>query len=314
MRATRRGLFTALILLTAVAPALAQVPGEPSKGVPGPAGPGSGLPEATGGPDAFGYVYFDQAEPECSFNFVDISTTGTQVDWSGGASGGCPIPQDDCSSGPLALSAPIDIYGTVYNSLVLAVNGYISTDGTDQGPDLSNDCPIPTTPSTGGGARLYPLHDDLTAVPFTGAGFVEYFATCPVPNDRCDVEDCTIFMWDDVALFADQSVSFDLEVVVYHQTNDITYQIGPGNPQTGSSSTTGLQNEPPPTIALQYACNSGGSVPDNTAVCIQHPNDPPPICLGGNNTLAVPTMSRTGIVILVLLIAGAGVFLVRRLF
>ena len=38
---------------------------------------GSQATEATGGPDAFGYTYYDQDEAECSFDWVDISATGT---------------------------------------------------------------------------------------------------------------------------------------------------------------------------------------------------------------------------------------------
>ena len=43
-----------------------------------PSGPGT-TSEATGGPDAFGYSWADQAEANCAYQFVDISGTGTDL-------------------------------------------------------------------------------------------------------------------------------------------------------------------------------------------------------------------------------------------
>ena len=99
----------------------------------------SGTPaRATGGPDAFGYTWDDSVP----FVAADISGTGTAI-FSG-----------DDVAGVVALGGNgFNIYGVDLTQVAMASNGYISTDPTDTGPDLSNDCPLPATPSTGGGSR-----------------------------------------------------------------------------------------------------------------------------------------------------------------
>ncbi|MCB1056573.1 MAG: hypothetical protein KDD11_13810, partial [Acidobacteria bacterium] len=167
--------------------------------------------------------------------------------------------------------------------------------------------------STGGGARMYPLHDDLILNTGVGGGFVEYFADCPRTNDRCPIESCTIFQWDNVEHFGGGG-PWDMEVILYHRTNDIVYQIGAGNPELGSGSTTGVQNDGA-TIGLTYACNTGNSIPDNTGVCIIDPNPAPPEC---NpiipSPVEVPTANNFGLVALFLGLAAAAFFVLRRRF
>jgi hypothetical protein len=144
---------------------------------------------ATGGPDTFGYTWIDSLEPAGPvFVGHDISATGTFTH-----------DGDDTSSGPVTLAVPVDFYGTIYTQLVIASNGYISTDLSDTGGDLSNDCPLPASPSTGGGGRFYVVHDDLDLEPGIGSGYYEYFASCPRAADRGPNTGCSIFMWDDVS-------------------------------------------------------------------------------------------------------------------
>ncbi len=268
----------------------------PAQGSPG------GIPvEATGGPDAFGYTFIDQAEPNCAFQFVDISATGTSI-----------TTGDDSSSGAIPLGAPFNFYGTVFNSLNMATNGYISTDPTDTGPDLSNDCPLPTLPSTGGGARFYPLHDDL----ITTNGLTEYFPACPRSNPNCPglpTEDCTVYQWEDVTHFGGTEPPWNFQAILYHQSGDFVYQTGPGNPEAGSGSTTGIQDAPPPTTGLTYACNVAASVPDNTAVCFIHPT-PAPICTVVQlpPTVEIPTANHWGLGALFLALVAAAVYMLRR--
>lgn len=286
-----------------VAPGIAQEVKDPAPavGVPGDS------PDATGGPDAFGYTYADQASG-CAYNFIDISTTGTFI-FNG-----------DDAAGTVGLSAPFDFYGTAFNALQMAANGYVTTDLADTGPDLSNDCPIPAVPSTPGGtagARMYPLHDDLDLEAGIGNAYAEYFAQCPRPSDRCTLtaEDCTILQWDNVAHFPGGAAAptWDFQVILYHQTNDFVYQIGPGNPEVGSGSTTGIQDFSPPTTGLSYACNVAASVPDNTAVCFAHPNPLPPACVfEPTSWVDVPTLGGAGLAALVLLLGAAAFFVLRR--
>lgn len=232
---------------------------------PAESGPGTS-PEATGGPDGFGYIFFDQADG-CSFQFVDISASGTPV-----------VTGDDTASAPIALSQPFSFYGNNFNNLVMASNGYVTTDLADTGPDLSNDCPLPTVPSTPvgtNGRRMYPFHDDLVLTGGASSGFVQFFAACPRVQDAPQA--CTVFQWNDVELFAAPGIIWDQEVIIYHTTGTMVAQVGPGNPDTGGASTTGIQSDPTSGASftgLTYACNTAGSVPANTAVCFGIPAGP----------------------------------------
>ena len=152
-----------------------------------PRGGGQPTPDATGGPDGFGYIFFDQADG-CTFQFVDISASGTPV-----------VSGDDTASAPIALSQPFSFYGSNFNSLVMASNGYVTTDLADTGPDLSNVCPLPAVPSTPvgtNGRRMYPFHDDLVLTGGASQGFAQFFAACPRVQDAPQA--CTVFQWNDV--------------------------------------------------------------------------------------------------------------------
>lgn len=228
-----------------------------------PTPPGGGhAGEATGGPDGFGYTFFDQADG-CTFQFVDISATGTSL---GGG--------DDVTSAPVALSEAFNFYGTNFNSMLLGSNGFLTTDLADTGGDLSNDCPLPVPPSTPAGTngmRIYPLHDDLV----TTDSFVQYFANCP--RAQGPAQGCTVFQWDDVTHFGGGG-PFDMQTILYHTTGDIVSQIGAGEPEGGAGSTTGIQSDATSGASftgLTYACNTGGSIIANTtAVCFGLPNGP----------------------------------------
>jgi uncharacterized repeat protein (TIGR01451 family) len=277
-----------------------------------PRGGGQPSPDAVGGPDGFGYIFFDQADG-CTFQFVDISATGTSI-----------VTGDDSASAPQALSLPFSFYGTSFNSLVMASNGYITTDLADTGPDLSNDCPLPATPSTPAGTtgmRIYPFHDDLNLTGGASAGFVQHFAACPRVQDTPQA--CTVFQWNDVETFADPGVTWDQETILYHTTGTIVNQIGPGNADAGAASTTGIQSDPTSGASftgLTYACNAAASVPANTAVCFGLPtgpdlvltktaNDPnPPVGAPVTFTITVqntdPSVAQTGVEVVDNLPAG----------
>ncbi len=211
------------------------------------------------GPDAFGYIGYDEAEPECTLQFVDISATGASV-----------LVGDDTGT-PVNLPGPaFNFYGTLVTDLAATSNGYLATDVTDTGPDLSNDCPLPFAPSTGGGARIYPLHDDLNLVAGTGQLFFEYFAACPRPSGWGGAEGCYIFQWDGVQHFGGTD-AWTFQAILYDTSFGIVFQHGAGNPEAGSGSTTGIQNDGA-TIGLTYACDTPASVPDNSAQCIYHPD------------------------------------------
>ena len=291
----RKFVLLGMMVAMVVAPALldaAEIK-DPNPPAPGQLGTTA---RATGGPDVFGYTFADGAEPGVTFDWIDITGTGLAI--GGGDDDGYPV----------TLGAAFDFYGTSFTEVAMATNGYLSTDPTDTGGDLSPDCPLPSAPSTGGGARIYPLHDDLIATNM----YYEYFASCPRQNERCAMaEDCSIFFWDGMDHYGGSS-DWQMEVVIYHQTNDIVVQVGAGNAELGSSSTTGIQNEAADD-GLTYACDTDGSVPDDTAVQFFHPNDITAYCQPAPAE-QVPTMNTAGIALFVTLLVIVAFVAIRQRF
>lgn len=217
------------------------------------------------GPDNFGYYAFSSADLGGPvYQWVEIGTTGTLVAAGDDVSSTSYAP----FSATVALGAPFSFYGATYTELVPTTNGYISTDPADTGPDISNDCPLPRLPSTGGGARIYPLHDDLV-----GEVRYQYFALSPVPHWSGLEMGVSVFQWNvehypagSTALFAFQALLFD--------NGDLLYQFPSGNPEQGSGSTTGMQDLAAQ-IGLTYACNAPSSIPADFAILITR--TPPPV-------------------------------------
>ncbi|NKI34966.1 hypothetical protein HFP89_07290 [Wenzhouxiangella sp. XN79A] len=247
--------------------------------------------------DNFGYTFTDSASGDCAFDFIDIASTGASVVAPG---------VDDGASAPVPIPTDFDFYGTQVTDLVMASNGYLSTDPTDTGPDLSNDCPLPAAPSSGGGARIYPLNDDLVA---TGGGFYEYFASCPRASDQFPLNGlgCHVFQWEGATHFGGGG-PFTFQVVLYDESYEIVFQHLGGNSEEGSGSTTGIQNAAADD-GLTYACDTAATIVADSAQCFIHPA-PSAVGIGEQ---AIPTMSRTGLIAMVLvLMALGGIVLVRR--
>jgi len=294
-----------LATVVAVSPALAQ-----GKGDSTPAG--MGVPaRTTGGPDTFGYTFFDQAELECNANFTDISATGNVVTYT--ASGG--FPAEDDGGAMIALGAPFNFYGTMVNSVVISSNGYIGMGAAslaaESGGDFSNDCPIPAVPDNppAVNSRIMPYHDDLAGDGTMGTTYYQFFATCPRAGESGGVEACTIFQWSNWGFFGG-ATGFDLEAILYHTSYEIAFEISdPGGVADGSSATIGIQDGTA-TDALQYQCNTAGSVAGALTVCNFHPAFPPGSLAAA--VLPIPTISPVGMVVLVLLLALGGVMLMMR--
>jgi hypothetical protein len=267
-----RLLVVAGVAMLALVPAFAQESKQETA-------PSAGFDFVRGVGDAFGYSINDSSGPLCNYDFIDISATGTSV-----ASG------DDSASAPLNLAAPFNLYGTDYTQLVMTTNGALSTDLSDTGGDLSNDCPLPATPSTSGGARIYPMHDDIV----TTDGFFQYFTSCPRPSDQFPSLDlgCNVFQWSGVTHFGGGG-PWEFQAILYEGSFEIVFQHGVGNPEAGSGSTTGIQNDGA-TDGSTYACDTAASVADNTAQCFAHPA---PI-VSAAPPVSVPTGNRWGILMM----------------
>jgi hypothetical protein len=179
--------------------------------------------------------------------FVDILTTGVGQVVGGSTNGAATI----------TLSQPFPIYGVPFSQVNVSTNGYITTELSDDGRDLTNDCPLPATPDHPvgtTGARIYPLHGFFTTLPVpTGGIFLQYFATSPVPNILGAFEPCSLIMWSHMSgLF--NAEDFDFEVILFHETGEIRFQYRDLDVD-GSFQSIGIQDFAPPSTGLTYLCH-----------------------------------------------------------
>jgi len=89
-----------------------------SRGSPGPP-----AIDGSGGPDTYGYTWIDSDEPNGpSYQWVDISSLGTEVVWQ--------EDPDEESFGPVDIGFDFPFYGTLYNTIQICTNGYLSLTDT----------------------------------------------------------------------------------------------------------------------------------------------------------------------------------------
>jgi len=222
---------------------------------------------AIGGPDAYGYTFADQAEGVV-YNYVDITATGMLV-----VSG-------DNEIASVALGAPFELYDTTYLDLLVDTNGFLTDDPTSA-DDLSNDCPIPDIPSTGGGARVYAMHDDYVA-----DVYYQYFdeVEAAAAGFAGETAGISIFQWTGIH-FGAGGTPVDFETVLFHDDGSILTMVSADGEQ-GASSTLGMQDASAD-IGLNYACNTAMSVvPGVTAVQYTRGPEPDSICCAGSPTSA----------------------------
>ncbi|MCA9653258.1 MAG: MYXO-CTERM sorting domain-containing protein [Myxococcales bacterium] len=201
---------------------------------------------AIGGPDALGWYSFVDQDDGAVYNYVDITATGTIVATGANATGSVPLP------------FPFLVYGHTVDDIVVNSNGFL---GTDIGSnfDASNDCPLPASPSTGEGFRIYALHDTLTtdvyyqyldSVEAAAAGFAG------------TTDGVSVFQWVGIHTGGGP---VDFEVVLFHDDYSILTMIA-ADAEAGSGSTIGIQ-EDNFSAGLTYQCNTPmGDVPGTTAV------------------------------------------------
>lgn len=92
--------------------------------------------DTSGGPDAFGYVFEDNLEPDGpQYEWVDITDTGNEI---------TNMP-DDGFQGPFPLPFLFSFYGNEYDEVYISSNGYISFGG-GSGVWRNNDIPNPADP------------------------------------------------------------------------------------------------------------------------------------------------------------------------
>ncbi|MGJ8666955.1 MAG: HYR domain-containing protein [Patiriisocius sp.] len=170
-------------------------------------------------------------------NYIPINTPGNFV-----GSG-------DDTAFTVGLGAPISIYDNVVSDIRVSTNGYLSVSLTDNGPDLSNDCPLPANPSTGDNvARLYPLHDDVVA-----DIYYQYFGVSPYPHPNGTTMGASVIEYVG-SHFGGGVVQFQ---VILFDNSDVIYQYL-SDTEDGSGSTIGAQASGTG-LSITVACNTAGT-------------------------------------------------------
>ena len=185
-------------------------------------------------------------------HFVDISGTGTYL-----GSG-----DDVAFTATLGFTFPFTLvtsgYTNDWTTIRVATNGYLSNDLSDGGPDLSNDCPIPSGPSTGGGDRLYLVHDDLVVNTAIRYQFFAAGASGHPGHPTLGTSiDCGIIMWDNVRHFGN-STTWDMEVILYANGDHLNL-VQASEPENGAGSTIGMQDVSA-SFAETFGCNTSGMI------------------------------------------------------
>lgn len=215
-----------------------------------------------GGASEYSATWIDSLEANGPvYQWVDIGQTGEEVLGYG----------DGSTAATVDLEVPTVFYTfEVADQVVVSESGYLTTDLSDNGSDSTNDCGLPVAPSNGGsGERVYVLHDEIDFAPSQAGGggrgqiLYEYFPRSPHPANDCGVQ---VFSW--LNMERDRNGQrFDFQLLVFDNF-DILMQYGPGNPDNGAGSTTGLQDDTFG-FGLEIACDTANSIPDNYAVLVE---------------------------------------------
>ncbi|MFN6114943.1 MAG: hypothetical protein ACK46G_14675 [Flavobacteriales bacterium] len=160
---------------------------------------------ATGGPDAYGYLWKDSDEPDGPvFDWIDITTTGTLVSGLG----------DDNRVGPFVMETDMPFYWYGRKLVWIGSNGYIAFNGVG---NLAS--PFPAIPTAGGvNDHIDALGSDLN---FAGAG----------NQGRCywqDETDRTIISWVGVPFWSPLAPSYtgenSFQIILSKTDSTITFQ------------------------------------------------------------------------------------------
>ncbi|MCD6163559.1 MAG: hypothetical protein J7K40_14255 [candidate division Zixibacteria bacterium] len=213
---------------------------------------------STGGPDGWGYRFIDNisvgtaldlpAPP--TFNYIDITSTGTFADDGSGNYGLFPI------------GFSFEFYDQVYMNMY--INGYGYLTFGDYTSSSTNDCPLPSTSSP---------YDPLIAgfwdygycnASYEGAVYYQTFGTSP--------DMYTVIQFHN---YRRSSTNLEWEIILY-ESGDILLQYldidEAGSYGAGQSATVGIQsidNLVPDRAGLSYVCNGdpdGNLLRDSLAV------------------------------------------------
>ncbi|HMO51992.1 MAG TPA: choice-of-anchor Q domain-containing protein [Kiritimatiellia bacterium] len=178
-----------------------------------------------------------------SYFWIDIHETGTLLITNQTASGGQSFRP----------TVPMVVYGRVlghFQQAVVSVEGYLAfpdphaAGGTDNGLDNTPDCVLPTTPSEGGGHRLYVYHANLrlatNSVGKPAGVYYQYFDQSPHPHHNGGVH---VITWRRALRETGGGPELTFQALVF-DNGDIITQYQPAMPTaTNQFYTIGIQND-----------------------------------------------------------------------
>jgi hypothetical protein len=281
----KRALLVLFVVGTMVSvPAIADDP----KGH-GPSGTGD-MPRDMGGPDPFGYEYIDSAEPSGpAFSWIDISATGTNLNLG-----------DDDETGLMDIGFTFNFYGIDHTQINVNSNGMLYFTDDALTSDYSNDCINANAGFDPDVPLIAVFWDDLNPSS-AGDVYMETIGTAP--------ERQLVIMWDQVNPYGlDGPVSF--QAILNESDSSILMQYldtttGDGFIDAGASATCGVSdNVQDLTWGLEYSCNAPALTEDLAILFYQGTYEAP--------TPGIPTLNPWGIAGLLLAMAGAAIFILRR--
>ena len=173
----------------------------------------------SGGPDGYGYMWYDSNEPGGpEYNWFDISTTGTQVSFSG----------NDTGTGLYDIGFTFNFYGEDYSQFRINPNGWIGF-GDDNDEWANTSLPNQNSPSP----AIFPFWDDLyPQIGGSGEGEVYYYSNGSE----------LVVMFDQVQHYPGQNNgTYDFEVIINNESG-IKFQYHNLEGDIGTN-TIGIQDE-----------------------------------------------------------------------
>jgi hypothetical protein len=206
-----------------------------------------------GGPDAYGYTWIDSNEPGGpTVNWIDISTTGTEVEGLG----------DDNVVGPFPIGFNFHYYWYDVTQYYVGSNGYIYFSTSGQLAQPMPHIPVATNPND----LLCALASDLL---FEGTGGSGHCYTWSNNSDSLVVAFYTVPTW--AQGIPHGTGSFTFEIILTTADSNITFQYGTQQGVVSNNScVVGIENATG-TIGLEvmYTPNQP---PSNYAILFDYPD------------------------------------------
>ena len=193
--------------------------------------------------DTYGYSWVDSnaPDPTVSFDWIDISGTGTDTGIDG----------DDDYGGPFPIGFDFSYYGNTYGMFNASSNGFIMFDGS--GYYLYNS-EIPNTYNPNNLVAIY--WDDLYVSHTYNLASIRYETIGLAPERQLVVEFENI-----CELGSSDLMTFE---IILNETGEIWFQYGPMNGNTAAYATVGIENDDG-TIGVEYSSYSE-SLSDDLAI------------------------------------------------